>query len=265
MSGVSRRSFLAASAVSAGLLGLAGCEAPATGGTTGEATGDALAAPAADAYPIDPDGEDVEAKWSSEEVRDGWTRYTNPDGGAELGVMDAAKVIQVDGYAFKDLNGNGKLDLYEDWRQSDEARAEALADELTAEEILPLMWNNGFTSTAAPLDEDSVELLKQGMRAGVSRAQASPDNYAGAVAWINAVQEWCEATRRVLRPRALEEVRPLYRPRLACHGRPREPRPAGRRGLQYRLYAHGRLHLRGPGGQPRPLQGLWRRHAVHLG
>ena len=193
MSNVSRRSFLAASAVSAGLLGLAGCEASSTGETAGEATGDALAAPAADSYPIDPDAEGVEAKWSSEEVRDGWTHYTNPDGGAELGVMDTAKVIQVDGYAFKDMNGNGKLDLYEDWRQSDEDRASALANELTAEEILPLMWNNGFTSTAAPLDDDSVELLNQGMRAGVSRAQASPDNYAGAISWINAVQEWCEA------------------------------------------------------------------------
>ena len=30
------------------------------------------------------------------------------------------------------------------------------------------------------------------MRAGVSRAMADKDNYAGAIAWINAVQEWCE-------------------------------------------------------------------------
>ena len=190
MSGVSRRSFLAASAVSAGLLGLAGCEASPTGGAAAD---DTASAPAADSYPIDPDGEGVEAKWASEEVRDGWTRYTNPDGGAELGVMDTAKVIQVDGYAFKDLNGNGKLDLYEDWRQSDEARAEALAGELTAEEILPLMFHDGLMSTTAPLDEDSTTKLGEGLRAGVSRANANADNYAGAVAWINAVQEWCEA------------------------------------------------------------------------
>lgn len=189
MSNVSRRSFLAASAVTAGLLGLAGCEASTTGGTAD----DAASAPAADSYPIDPDADGVEAKWSSEEVRDGWTRYTNSDGGAELGVMDTAKVIQVDGYAFKDMNGNGKLDLYEDWRQSNEDRAKALADSLSAEEILPLMFHDGMMSTSAPLNDDSTAKLGEGMRAGVSRANANADNYAGAVAWINAVQEWCEA------------------------------------------------------------------------
>ena len=185
MSNVSRRNFLAASAVTAGLLGLAGCE-----GTTGG--NDTTAVPAADTYPIDPDGEDVEAKWASEETRDGWTRITQ-EGGAELGVKDTAKIIQVDGYAFKDLNGNGKLDLYEDWRQSNEDRAKALADSMSAEEILPLMFHDGMMSSSAPLDEDSTAKLGEGMRAGVSRASANADNYAGAVAWINAVQEWCEA------------------------------------------------------------------------
>ena len=191
MANVSRRNFLQASAAIAGLAGaasLAGCS-----GATGEASSDKLAAPAADKYPIDPDGEKVEAKWTSETSRkDRWTRVTNPDGGAELGVMDTAKIIQVDGYAFKDLNGNGKLDLYEDWRQSPEDRARALAESMSAEEIIPLMWHNGFMSTAAPLDDDSVATLKEGMRAGVSRAQAAPDNYVEAINLINAVQEECE-------------------------------------------------------------------------
>ena len=132
MANVTRKNFLAAAAVSAGLLGLAGCDTTTT-------DGEKDTAPAADTYPIDPDGEDVEAKWASEETRDGWTRITQ-EGGAELGVMDTAKIIQVDGYAFKDLNGNGKLDLYEDWRQNDEDRAKALADMMSAEEILPLMF-----------------------------------------------------------------------------------------------------------------------------
>lgn len=118
MKNVTRRGFLAGSALTAGLVGLAGCNA-------GGAASDPLAAPAADKYPIEPDKDDVKAKWASEEVRDGWTKVTNEDGGAVLGVMDAAKIIQVDGYAFKDLNGNGKLDLYEDWRQSPEDRAKA--------------------------------------------------------------------------------------------------------------------------------------------
>lgn len=191
MANVSRRNFLQASAAIAGLAGvasLAGCS-----GATGEASSDKLAAPAADKYPIDPDGEKVEAKWTSETSRkDRWTRVTNPDGGAELGVMDTAKIIQVDGYAFKDLNGNGKLDLYEDWRQSPEDRARALAESMSAEEILPLMWHNGCNSTSAPLNDDDKASLQAGMRAGVSRAQAAPDNFVEAINWINAVQEECE-------------------------------------------------------------------------
>ena len=187
MANVSRRNFLQASAAAAGIAGmagLAGCSGSGTGSTTD---------PLADKYPIDPDASDVAAKYSTETSRkDKWTRVTNEDGGAELGVMDTAKIIQVDGYAFKDLNGNGKLDLYEDWRQSDEDRAKALADTLSAEEIMPLMWHNGMNNTSAPLADADVETLQAGMRAGVSRAQASPDNYVEAINWMNAVQEECE-------------------------------------------------------------------------
>ena len=104
MRDITRRGFVAGSAIAAGLVGLAGC-------STGGASSDPLAAPAEDKYPIDPDKEGTGAKWSSEQTRDGWYKVTNEDGGAELGVMDEAKVIQVGGYAFRDANGNGKLDL----------------------------------------------------------------------------------------------------------------------------------------------------------
>lgn len=190
MANVTRRNFLATSAVAAGLLGLAGCDATAGGS-------DPLTAPAADTYPIEPDGEDVEAKWSSEKVHDGWTRVTQ-EGGAELGVMDTAKIIQVDGYAFKDLNGNGKLDLYEDWRQSDEDRAAALAAALPAEECIKLMWHGGDTSMGgAPGSDEGGEtekydLVKAGSRAGVSRLSSDLESCASDISWINDVQEICE-------------------------------------------------------------------------
>ncbi len=190
MRDITRRGFVAGSAVAAGLAGLAGCSTTSNSNAT--STADPLAAPAADKYPIEPDKEGTEAKWTSEETRDGWTRVTNPDGGAELGVMETSRIIQVDGYAFRDMNGDGKLDLHEDWRQTAADRAQALAQELSAEEIIPLMWHNGLTSTTSPLDDDSVATLKEGMRAGVSRLMADADSYASAVSWINAVQEWCE-------------------------------------------------------------------------
>ena len=104
---VSRRGFIAGSALTAGLVGLAGCSA--NGAATG--TADPLAAPAADKYPLEPDKEGTAAKWSSEEIRDGWTRVTNQDGGATIGVADEARIIQVDGYAIRDMDGDGKLSL----------------------------------------------------------------------------------------------------------------------------------------------------------
>jgi beta-glucosidase len=184
---LTRRNFLAGSAAAAVLAGLAGCS---TGGTA--ATDAAASLPTADKYPIEPDGSDIQVKWTSEEVRDGWTRYTNPDGGAELGVMDTSKIIQVDGLAFKDLNGNGKLDFYEDWRQSVDDRAKSLADMMSAEEIFPLLWAGAAAAGGMGTDTDDLGLIKEGSRAGVSRLMSDADSYATDIAWINKVQETCE-------------------------------------------------------------------------
>lgn len=43
-------------------------------------------------------------------------------------------IIQVDGLSFKDLNDNGELDAYEDWRLSAQERAEDLLSQMTAEQ-----------------------------------------------------------------------------------------------------------------------------------
>lgn len=49
------------------------------------------------------------------------------------------KIITVDGLNFKDLNKNGKLDKYEDWRLSVDQRAVDLAQKMTIEQIAGLM------------------------------------------------------------------------------------------------------------------------------
>lgn len=49
------------------------------------------------------------------------------------------KIITVDGLAFKDLSGNGRLEPYEDWRLPASQRAADLAKRLTVEEIAGLM------------------------------------------------------------------------------------------------------------------------------
>ena len=63
------------------------------------------------------------------------------DGGSTLGYNQhsGVKILTVDGYAFKDLNKNGKLDKYEDWRLSSEERAKDLASQLSLDEIAGLM------------------------------------------------------------------------------------------------------------------------------
>ncbi len=48
-------------------------------------------------------------------------------------------ILYEDGYAFKDLNRNGSIDIYEDWRRSASDRAEDLASQMSIEEIAGLM------------------------------------------------------------------------------------------------------------------------------
>lgn len=63
------------------------------------------------------------------------------DGGQTLGYFPGSgvRILYSDGYAFKDLNRNGILDCYEDWRYTPEERAEDLAKRLSVEEIAGLM------------------------------------------------------------------------------------------------------------------------------
>jgi beta-glucosidase len=62
-------------------------------------------------------------------------------GGRTLGYYEksGAKIIIDDGYAFKDLNKNGKLDPYEDWRLPADTRAKDLASKMSIEQIAGLM------------------------------------------------------------------------------------------------------------------------------
>lgn len=78
-------------------------------------------------------------KWQEEPK--GIYTLVKQDGGATLGYspQSGVKLIEEDGYVFKDLNHNGKLDKYEDWRLSFDERARDLAAQLSDEEIAGLM------------------------------------------------------------------------------------------------------------------------------
>lgn len=51
----------------------------------------------------------------------------------------SAKLIKVDGLSFKDLNQNGKLDKYEDWRLTPEERSKDLLGQMSLEEKVGFM------------------------------------------------------------------------------------------------------------------------------
>jgi len=71
--------------------------------------------------------------------------------GATLGYSPASriKIITKDGFKFKDLNKNGKLDPYEDWRLPVDERAKDLAKRLSVEQIAGLMLYSGHQAIPA--------------------------------------------------------------------------------------------------------------------
>ncbi|KOO37386.1 glycoside hydrolase family 3 protein [Priestia koreensis] len=75
---------------------------------------------------------------------------TNKDG-PTLGYskQSGVNIIEQDGMFFKDLNKNGKIDRYEDWRLSPEERAKDLASKMTIEQIAGLMLYSKHQSIPA--------------------------------------------------------------------------------------------------------------------
>lgn len=106
----------------------------------------------------------------------------------------SAPILTLDGYAFKDLNRNGSLDVYEDWRKDARTRAQDLASRLTLEEICGLMlYSSAVDANDTLLDAKARSLLADDhIRHMLVRNVASPAVGAG---WSNAVQAFCEEAR----------------------------------------------------------------------
>lgn len=132
----------------------------------------------------------------------------------------AKQLIEVDGLQFKDLNGNGRLDPYEDWRLSPAERAADLVARMTVDEKVGLMlintrftgWGVGEgepTSHDGALDErtiaegtsifatrtvhpSTVTIAEMHLRHFIQRDNFPPSKLA---AWINAMNEVAEGTR----------------------------------------------------------------------
>lgn len=91
----------------------------------------------------------AQKKWS--EISKGTYIIVKNPNGQTLGysASSGVKILTVNGLAFKDLNRNGKLDKFEDWRLPYQVRAKDLARKLTVEEIAGLMLYSAHQSIPA--------------------------------------------------------------------------------------------------------------------
>ena len=145
----------------------------------------------------------AEAKYTTETTADGWIRVVN-EGGATLGYApeSGVTIIESDGYAFKDMNKNGELDPYEDWRLSYEERAVDLVSKMTIEQMSGLRINGAIggleTDIPAMNDMDGNPIYPQIVESGVRYyimypvAFGAPLNTVPACA--NALQATAEST-----------------------------------------------------------------------
>ena len=88
-------------------------------------------------------------KWTEKD--NGTFRLISNEGGQTLGYSSTSgvKILTVDRLAFKDLNKNGKLDKYEDWRLPVDERAKDLASKLSVEQMAGLMLYSGHQAIPA--------------------------------------------------------------------------------------------------------------------
>lgn len=126
-------------------------------------------------------------------------------------------ILTVDGLEFKDLNGNGQLDKYEDWRLSPEERAEDLISQMTVDEKAGLFVlvdkpmgisvedkeqtsHEGIISEVNKWNEEreyqeyptSYILNEQHIRHIIVRENAKASELA---TWVNTLQEMAEESR----------------------------------------------------------------------
>ncbi|MEI6138600.1 MAG: glycoside hydrolase family 3 N-terminal domain-containing protein [Mariniphaga sp.] len=89
------------------------------------------------------------SKWTEEDK--GTFKLIHNEGGQKIGYSPTSgiKILTIDQLAFKDLNKNGKLDRYEDWRLPVDERAKDLASKLSVEQIAGLMLYSAHQAITA--------------------------------------------------------------------------------------------------------------------
>ena len=144
-----------------------------------------------------------------------WQAAVSSQSATQQPIINAhvAPVLQSNGQLFKDLNKNGKLDVYEDWRRPLDERVNDLLSQMNLEEKAGLMvgpqlsagsngsvseqaaygsnpFNPGPILLNAPATTDA--LLRRQIRQFINRENLPPRTMA---TWLNAVQQIAEGSR----------------------------------------------------------------------
>jgi beta-glucosidase len=153
-------------------------------------------------------------KWT--ETQNAVFNVVKNTGGQTLAYSPASgiKILTVNGFAFKDLNKNGQLDKYEDWRLPFDTRAKDLASKLSIEQIAGLMlysahqsiparaggyfagtyngkpFKEGETDPSALTDQQKKFLETDNLRHVLITTVQTPEV---AAKWNNTMQAWCES------------------------------------------------------------------------
>ena len=92
----------------------------------------------------------LQEKWSEETLEE-HIQQLHIENGPVLGYSKTSgiTIMESEGLPFKDLNKNGSLDPYEDWRLPVEKRAKDLASKMTKEQIAGLMLYSGHQNIPA--------------------------------------------------------------------------------------------------------------------
>ena len=127
-------------------------------------------------------------KWEARDA-DGY-KLIIQKGGPDLG-YSSVSIIEDSRYAFKDLNRNGVLDPYDDWRLEPEERARDLAGRLSIEEIAGLMLYSSHQAVPDTVltDQQKKFLTEDNLRAVLVTRVKSPEV---AARWNNKVQALVE-------------------------------------------------------------------------
>ncbi|GEL48425.1 beta-glucosidase [Cellulomonas hominis] len=149
-----------------------------------------------------------EDAFTTREVTDGRTTFvvvTNPGDapvlsyGAGSGVELLSERVGGRTVAFKDMNANGTLDTWEDWRESPADRAAALAGELATEQLAGLMlYGTQEHSPADGLTAHQEQYLAESHVRSV--LNAGPNDVDANVTWSNEVQAFVESLATADRP-----------------------------------------------------------------